>query len=81
MTEASVEHQPRRFGRSKFGTKRLGHGLLDFIQVLFLTTHVYRPLRLFAMVGAILLGLLFLIGLCMTWLWFNSLPIGTRPLS
>ena len=80
VTETPVEHRPRRFGKSKFGTKRLGHGLLDFIQVLFLTGYLRRPLRLFGAIGAAFLALGILISLYLTWLWLNSTPIGTRPL-
>jgi hypothetical protein len=76
----SVPHTRRRFGKSKFGTKRLGNGLLDFIQVLFLTTYLRRPLRLFGAIGALFLATGLTIGLYMSWLWLNSIPIGTRPL-
>jgi glycosyltransferase involved in cell wall biosynthesis len=79
--EAPVPHQRRRFGKSKFGgTKRLGHGYLDFIQVLFLTSYLHRPLRLFGAVGTLFLAIGLLISLYMSWLWLNHIPIGTRPL-
>lgn len=80
VTEVPVEHQRRKFGKSKFGTKRLIAGYLDFIQVLFLTTYLRRPLRLFGMIGTLFLGLGVLINLYMSWLWLNQVPIGTRPL-
>lgn len=80
VTEVPVEHRRRRFGKSKFGTKRLMSGYLDFIQVLFLTTYLRRPLRLFGMLGTFFMGIGVLIGLYMSWLWLNAIPIGTRPL-
>lgn len=80
VTEVVVSHERRRFGKSKFGAQRLGHGFLDFIQVLFLTTYLRRPLRLFGTVGTLLFGIGLLIGLYMSWLWLHSVPIGTRPL-
>lgn len=80
VTEVSVAHQRRRFGKSKFGTKRLVSGYLDFIQVLFLTTYLRRPLRLFGAVGTVFFGIGTLICLYMSWLWINQIPIGTRPL-
>jgi glycosyltransferase involved in cell wall biosynthesis len=80
ITEVRVEHQPRRFGKSKFGAKRLGHGLLDFIQVLFLTDYLRRPLRLFGSIGLLFFGVGLLISLYMTILWALEIPIGTRPL-
>jgi len=80
VTEIPVIHRPRRFGKSKFGSKRLLNGYLDFIQVLFLTTYLQRPLRLFGTIGTIFFGLGLLIGLHMFWLWLNHIGIGTRPL-
>ncbi|NJP05726.1 MAG: glycosyltransferase family 2 protein [Chloroflexaceae bacterium] len=80
VTEVAVEHQRRRFGKSKFGSKRLTNGFLDFIQVLFLTTYLRRPLRLFGIVGTLFFLVGLVISLYMTWLWFNRIPIGTRPL-
>jgi glycosyltransferase involved in cell wall biosynthesis len=53
--ELEVEHHPRQFGRSKFGTGRLFKGLLDFVKVLFLTRYLQRPLQLFGLLGVILL--------------------------
>lgn len=81
VTEVPVEHSPRRFGKSKFGARRLGRGYLDFIQVLFLTSYLRRPLRLFGAVGT----LLFLAGtvICgyLSLLWLQGeRPIGDRPL-
>ncbi|MCU0490240.1 MAG: glycosyltransferase family 2 protein [Chloroflexaceae bacterium] len=80
VTEVAVAHQRRRFGKSKFGARRLGRGYLDFIQVLFLTTYLRRPLRLFGMVGTAFFGVGLVICLYMSWLWLNAIPIGTRPL-
>jgi glycosyltransferase involved in cell wall biosynthesis len=55
--ELSVEHRPRKFGRSKFGAGRLLKGMLDFIKVLFLTRYLQRPLQLFGLFGLGLLGI------------------------
>jgi glycosyltransferase involved in cell wall biosynthesis len=81
VTEVPVEHKPRRFGKSKFGARRLGRGYLDFIQVLFLTSYLRRPLRLFGALGTIFTGAGILIGCYLTILWFQGdRPIGDRPL-
>jgi glycosyltransferase involved in cell wall biosynthesis len=81
VTELSVEHQPRRYGKSKFGARRLGRGYLDFIQVLFLTSYLNRPLRLFGAIGTLLMLLGSLISAYLTVLWFQGVrPIGDRPL-
>ncbi|MBF0108293.1 MAG: glycosyltransferase family 2 protein [Magnetococcales bacterium] len=45
--EVPIEHAPRRFGRSKFGTSRMFTGLMDFLTVFFLTRYVQSPLYFF----------------------------------
>jgi glycosyltransferase involved in cell wall biosynthesis len=81
VTEVPVTHERRRYGRSKFGAKRLGRGFLDFIQVLFLTTYLQYPLRLFGLVGAAFTLLGFAVCAYLAVLWFEGhRPIGDRPL-
>lgn len=81
VTEIPVQHEPRRYGKSKYGVKRLGRGYLDFIQVLFLTSYLRRPLRLFGSVGTIFGVLGGGILVYLTILWFMDIrPIGDRPL-
>jgi glycosyltransferase involved in cell wall biosynthesis len=81
VTEVSVKHSPRRFGKSKFGARRLGRGYLDFVQVLFLTSYLRRPLRLFGAMGTLLLLAGGLICAYLTLLWLQGQrPIGDRPL-
>jgi glycosyltransferase involved in cell wall biosynthesis len=81
VREVPITHQGRRFGHSKFGWRRLGRGYLDFLQVLFITSYMRRPLRLFGTIGTALL----LVGLAvcayLAWLWLlGERPIGDRPL-
>ncbi|MBF0146741.1 MAG: glycosyltransferase family 2 protein [Magnetococcales bacterium] len=45
--EVPIEHAPRRFGHSKFGTSRMFTGLMDFLTVFFLTRYVQSPLYFF----------------------------------
>ena len=87
ITELPVQHHPRYAGVSKYGTGRTIRGLLDFITVLFLTTYLKNPLRLFGLGGLIMFGLGGLVEayLAVEWL-LRALglavvgPIGTRPL-
>ncbi|MBV9791105.1 MAG: glycosyltransferase family 2 protein, partial [Chloroflexi bacterium] len=81
VTEVPVVHSRRRYGKSKFGAKRLGRGYLDFIQVLFLTSYLRRPLRLFGAIGTLftLFGFVICSYLAVLWLQGNR-PIGDRPL-
>ncbi|PDW04576.1 glycosyltransferase family 2 protein [Candidatus Viridilinea mediisalina] len=81
VTEVSVEHQPRRYGKSKFGARRLGRGYIDFIQVLFLTSYLNRPLRLFGTIGTLLMLVGGAICAYLSILWLQGFrPIGDRPL-
>jgi glycosyltransferase involved in cell wall biosynthesis len=51
VAEIKVQHHPRTFGISKFGAKRFARGLIDLLTVLFLTSFLHTPLRLFGKLG------------------------------
>ncbi|MBI2469552.1 MAG: hypothetical protein HYV62_17290 [Candidatus Rokubacteria bacterium] len=79
--EISVNHRPRRFGRSKYGVARFVRGFLDLLTVLFLTRYTRRPLHLFGGLGLLGLGTGVLVNLYLTALWLaGERPIGNRPL-
>lgn len=87
VTELAVQHHPRHAGVSKYGAGRTVRGFLDFITVLFLTTYLKHPLRLFGLSGLVMFGVGMLIELYLAGEWlFRALglaevdPIGTRPL-
>ncbi len=87
VTELAVQHHPRQFGVSKYGLERTIRGLLDFINVLFMTTYLKHPLRLFGSSGLLMFALGSFIELYLASLWFlrewfmvTVGPIGTRPL-
>jgi glycosyltransferase involved in cell wall biosynthesis len=82
ITEMKVKHHPRRYGVSKFGAKRFARGLIDLLNVLFLTTFLRVPLRLFGPLGfwTFLLGVLvdgYVVG--KSW-FFNAGPIHNQPM-
>lgn len=86
-TELPVQHHPRHAGVSKYGAGRTIRGLLDFITVLFLTTYLKHPLRLFGVAGLAMFGLGGLIEFYLAIEWLQRAlglaqvePIGTRPL-
>lgn len=81
VTEAVVQHRPRKHGRSKYGVSRLIKGFLDLLTVRFLTGYGQRPLHLLGGLGLLLIaiggaGLLYL---AVEWLRGPE-PIGSRPL-
>jgi len=49
--EVKIRHDPRRFGRSKYGLWRFFSGFFDLFTVLMLTRFGARPLHIFGMIG------------------------------
>lgn len=80
VEELVVQHRARKFGHSKFGSKRLLEGLLDLPTVLLLTRFRTRPMHFFGIPGAAIMGLGVVLLSYLTVLWFLGYPVGTRPL-
>lgn len=82
VTEIKVRHHPRQFGVSKFGARRFARGLIDLLNVLFLTTFVRTPLRLFGPLGfwTFLVGMLIDAYVVIRSYFFNYGPIHNQPL-
>lgn len=78
--EMEVRHHARRFGKSKFGWRRLYRGLFDAITVVLLTRYAKRPLHFFGGIGLLvtLLGGAIL-GYFTVWKILGH-EIGYRPL-
>src|SRR5216684_1989723 len=82
VTEIKVHHHPRRFGASKFGARRFARGLIDLLNVLFLTTFLRTPLRLFGPLGfwTFLIGALVDGYVVIRSYFFTHEPIHNQPL-
>lgn len=85
--EITVNHRPRRHGKSKYGVRRFVNGFLDLLTVKFLTSYSHRPQHVLGSLGLIsfVLGSLGLAYLAVTWLvrvWHPGAypPVHTRPL-
>lgn len=80
ITEVIVEHQNRKYGKSKYGFFKLWKDLPDLFSMLFLSKYGKRPLHFFGLVGSAI----FLIGfIILIYLWIIQLQgysIGRRPL-
>ena len=50
-SELIVDHRERKFGVSKYGTKRYSEGFFDFLTILFLGKYMDRPLHFFGAMG------------------------------
>ena len=58
ITEKEVQHQARKYGKTKFGVSRFIYGFLDLISIWFLSKFGRRPMHLFGSLGV----LMFIIG-------------------
>lgn len=78
VTEIPVEHQPRRYGRSKYGFERFTKGALDVLSTLFLSKYLYSPGHFMGTFGilACLVGLLSALIACAEWILSDSTLIG-----
>jgi len=76
--EVKVKHHPRRFGRSKYGFRRIPKGFFDLITVLFLTRYKKRPMHFFAALGSLFVccGVVLFVGLCV----LHFFPGGVLPI-
>jgi len=78
VTEIPVAHQPRRYGRSKYGIERFTRGAVDVLSTLFLSKYLYSPGHLMGTFGilACLLGLLGAGIACVEWFVSDSVLLG-----
>lgn len=80
VAECPVTHNERKYGASKYSALKALRDMPDLLTVFFLIKYTTRPLHFFARIGS---ALIFLGVLCLaylTFLWTQSIPIGTRPL-
>ncbi len=76
--EKIVQHQARKYGKSKFGWQRFLTGFLDMMSVIFVTKFGKKPMHFFGVMGT----LMFLIGLTMAiYLGINKIYCTTKGIS
>ncbi len=81
VTEVTIEHRKRKFGKTKYGSIRFIHGFFDLLTVLFITRFRTRPLHLFGYLGLVFFSLGFIIGIYLIIAKFLAhQAIGERPL-
>lgn len=80
VTEVPVEHEKRKYGKSKYGFSKMWKDLPDIFTMLFLSKYSKRPFHFFGFAGALLI----LIGIgilgYLTYLRILGETIGQRPL-
>jgi len=81
VDEVAVHHEPRKFGKSKYGFSKTWKDLPDMFTILFLAKYSKRPLHFFGIIGIIffLIGFLFLSYLTFIHYAFGE-SVGTRPI-
>jgi glycosyltransferase involved in cell wall biosynthesis len=72
--EKVVQHQARKFGKTKFGMERFINGFLDLITIWFVSKFGKRPMHLFGALGVIMfiIGLAFALYLGIDKLFINK---------
>jgi glycosyltransferase involved in cell wall biosynthesis len=78
--EKVVEHRPRKYGRTKYGVRRLITGFLDLASVLFVGRFRQKPMHFFGTIGSasFLIGFIFtvkLFGEKMYSLFVSGVPV------
>lgn len=51
IAEIKVNHRPRKYGRSRYGSERIINGFLDLLTVTFLTRFTKKPSHFFGTIG------------------------------
>ena len=63
INEKVVQHQARKYGKTKFGMDRFMNGFLDLISIWFLSRFGKRPMHLFGLLGSLVFFIGFLFAL------------------
>ncbi len=80
VTEVTVEHDVRKFGKSKFGISKVWKDLPDIFTMLFLAKYSKRPLHFFGVIGMLLILVGSISLLYLLWVQLHGQSIGRRPL-
>lgn len=82
ITEKPVEHQKRKYGKSKFGIERFINGFLDLLSIMFISKFSKRPMHFFGLWGffAFLIGFVILAWLSVSKMFYNVYKIADRPI-
>lgn len=81
ISEVIVQHHPRKYGTTKFGTSRFFKGFIDLLTVMFTTRYIRRPMHFFGFLGM----LSFLVGIVvngyLVYLWaIRDKYLSNRPM-
>ncbi len=79
--EKVVQHQARKYGKTKFGLSRFIYGPLDLASIMFVGKFGKRPMHFFGVVGAFVtfIGIVLLLYLSISKVFFGVPGIADRP--
>jgi glycosyltransferase involved in cell wall biosynthesis len=80
VIEHPVTHGERKYGTSKYSAGKIFTEMPDLLTIHFLIKYTARPLHFFGKIGSLFMAIGFLCLAYLTFLWSQSIPIGTRPL-
>lgn len=82
ITEKAVQHQERKYGKTKFGLERFVNGFLDLMSITFVGRYGKRPMHIFGTLGVLsfFFGILILIYLTITKTVFGIVGMTNRPI-
>ena len=78
ITEMTVRHHPRRYGKTKYGLERTLKVILDLLTVRFLLGYFHKPIYLFGGTG---IGLMLISAATILFLMIRRLAFGISPFS
>lgn len=80
--EKVVQHQPRKYGKTKFGLERFVNGFLDLMTIFFISKFGKKPMHFFGFLGTLLFAMGFVIAayLSVAKIVFEKYGMTDRPL-
>lgn len=80
ITEKVVQHQERKYGRTKFGIERVITGFLDLASITFVTRFRQKPMHFFGVFGSLSFVIGFIFTAKIFWHKMDSLYFSKVPL-
>lgn len=81
ITEKTVEHQERKYGRTKFGIERFINGFLDLLSITFVSRFRQKPMHFFGTFGTLSFVIGFIFTAKIFWHKMDSLYFSKTPLA
>jgi glycosyltransferase involved in cell wall biosynthesis len=81
ITEKPVEHQERKYGRTKFGIERFINGFLDLLSITFVSRFRQKPMHFFGTFGTLSFVIGFIFTAKIFWHKMDSLYFSKTPLT